>query len=150
MAHTTAGGLGADTRAVARSITSSKQNLLLLFVPVAVALDAAGAPDTWLFIASALAIVPLAGLIGRATQQPAARLAEPLFGDRAADRLRGRAMVLAPHAPRRLQHRLARTRAGGRRAVGDRVGRAAGNRDRADRGRGRDPGRVGRAVRAQP
>ena len=47
---------------------------LLLAVPVAVALAAWQAPAVWVFVASGLAIVPLAGLMGRATESLAERL----------------------------------------------------------------------------
>jgi Ca2+:H+ antiporter len=56
-------------------------NLLLVFVPVAVALEHL-APERALaiFAASALAIVPLAGWMGRATEQLAARMGEGVGG----------------------------------------------------------------------
>ena len=44
-------------------------NLLLVFIPIAVALDWYGANPVAVFVVSALAIVPLAGLMGRATEQ---------------------------------------------------------------------------------
>jgi Ca2+:H+ antiporter len=44
-------------------------NLLLVFIPIAVALDWYGASPVVVFAVSALAIVPLAGLMGRATEQ---------------------------------------------------------------------------------
>ena len=44
-------------------------NLLLVFIPIAVALDWYGVSPIAVFAASALAIVPLAGLMGRATEQ---------------------------------------------------------------------------------
>jgi Ca2+:H+ antiporter len=44
-------------------------NLLLVCVPVAVGLDWYGANPILIFVVSALAIVPLAGLMGRATEQ---------------------------------------------------------------------------------
>lgn len=44
-------------------------NLLLVFVPVALALEQFHANPILVFVASALAIVPLAGLMGRATEQ---------------------------------------------------------------------------------
>jgi Ca2+:H+ antiporter len=53
---------------------------LLLALPVAVALWAAGAPGLWVFAASALAIVPLAGLMGRATENLAETLGAGLGG----------------------------------------------------------------------
>lgn len=42
--------------------------LLLLFVPVAAVLELAHASPSWIFATSAAAIVPLAGLMGRATE----------------------------------------------------------------------------------
>lgn len=44
---------------------------LLILVPVAIVLQLVGAGHTWIFIASALALVPLAGLLGDATEQVA-------------------------------------------------------------------------------
>jgi Ca2+:H+ antiporter len=43
-------------------------NLLLVFIPIAVALDWYGANPVMVFAAAALAIVPLAGLMGRSTE----------------------------------------------------------------------------------
>ncbi len=42
---------------------------LLVLVPVSVALNLAGGPDLAIFVTSAAAILPLAGLIGRSTEQ---------------------------------------------------------------------------------
>jgi Ca2+:H+ antiporter len=47
---------------------------LLVFVPVAIGLELAHAGPTWVFATSALAIIPLAGLMGRATESLAAHL----------------------------------------------------------------------------
>ncbi len=47
--------------------------LLVPLIPVALALDIAGAPATAVFAASALGIVPTAALMGRATEELAAR-----------------------------------------------------------------------------
>ena len=46
-------------------------NWLLLFIPVALALEHGGASAPWIFFAAALAIVPVAALIVRATEQVA-------------------------------------------------------------------------------
>src|SRR5688572_6900202 len=56
-------------------------NWLLLFVPVAIGLEHF-APEQYLlvFLASALAILPLAGWMGRATEQLATRLGEGVGG----------------------------------------------------------------------
>jgi len=43
-------------------------NLLLVFIPIAVGLDWYGANPVMVFVAAALAIIPLAGLMGRATE----------------------------------------------------------------------------------
>ncbi len=42
-------------------------DLLILFVPIAIALELLHADPTWIFITSALGIVPLAGILGEAT-----------------------------------------------------------------------------------
>jgi Ca2+:H+ antiporter len=55
--------------------------LLLLFVPVAVALEyLAPGQHLWVFLASALAIVPCAGWMGKATEELAARTGEGIGG----------------------------------------------------------------------
>lgn len=54
-------------------------NWLLLFVPASIALKLAHASDTWIFITSALAIIPLAGLIGQATEELSERVG-PAWG----------------------------------------------------------------------
>jgi Ca2+:H+ antiporter len=46
----------------------SPLDLLLVFVPLAAALHHLDAAGTWVFIASGLAIIPLAGLLGEATE----------------------------------------------------------------------------------
>ena len=55
-------------------------NLLLVFVPVAFYLEFTHAPGTWIFVASALAILPLAGLMGRATEELAVRAGSTVGG----------------------------------------------------------------------
>ena len=52
-----------------RILFGSKLNVLLALIPVSLALDWLDVGDVWVFIASALAVVPLAGLIGYATEQ---------------------------------------------------------------------------------
>src|SRR3954453_12751038 len=47
--------------------------LLVPFIPIAVALDAAGASPTIIFTASALGVVPTAALMGKSTEELAAR-----------------------------------------------------------------------------
>ncbi|MBI3969666.1 MAG: calcium/proton exchanger [Chloroflexi bacterium] len=55
---------------VARHVLlGSKLNLLLLFIPVALTLEWLHLGDVWVFVSAALAIVPLAGMIGYATEQ---------------------------------------------------------------------------------
>jgi Ca2+:H+ antiporter len=49
------------------------QYLLALFIPAAVALDLANASDTLVFFSSALALVPAAAVMGRATEEAAGR-----------------------------------------------------------------------------
>jgi Ca2+:H+ antiporter len=49
-------------------------NLLLIFVPIAVLLRFTGASPTFIFLSSALAIVPLAAWLGRATEELASHL----------------------------------------------------------------------------
>ena len=54
--------------------------LLLVFVPIAAALELAHANPPWIFGASALAIIPLAGLMGRATESLSERVGPGLGG----------------------------------------------------------------------
>src|SRR5256885_9957121 len=49
-------------------------NLLLVFVPVSIALEVFHADPMLLFISSALAIIPLASLMGKATEQLTSRV----------------------------------------------------------------------------
>jgi Ca2+:H+ antiporter len=56
-------------------------SLLLLFVPVAVVLEyLAPGQHLWIFLASALAIVPCAGWMGKATEELATRTGEGIGG----------------------------------------------------------------------
>ena len=57
----------------AKSSYLTPLNLMLLAMPAAVAVKLAGVGGTWLFVASAVGIIPLAGLIGKATEALAAR-----------------------------------------------------------------------------
>ncbi len=61
-------------------VAENKLNLLLLFVPVAVVVQILHLPRLWLFGVSALAIIPLAGLIGEATEQLAHRTGAAVGG----------------------------------------------------------------------
>ncbi|WP_205678913.1 calcium/proton exchanger [Aquisphaera insulae] len=54
--------------------------LLLLALPAAIVLRFSGAPPIWLFVASSLAIIPLAGLMGEATEQLAHRMGPGIGG----------------------------------------------------------------------
>ena len=57
-----------------------KLNFLLLFVPVAFGLDWFGADSTLVFACSGLAIVPLASLMGKATESIAVYIGPTLGG----------------------------------------------------------------------
>jgi Ca2+/H+ antiporter len=65
-------------------------SVLLLFVPVAVALEYL-APDQhlWVFLASALAIVPCAGWMGKATEALAALVLGQVWGDGQSNWIKG-------------------------------------------------------------
>ena len=71
-----------ESRAMTRFV--SKENwllLLLVFIPVALLLEYVfHAAELWVFLASAAAIIPLAALMGRATEQLAERLGEGVGG----------------------------------------------------------------------
>ena len=51
-----------------KPIIENPMNLLLPVAVVAVILNAVGAPPLWILITSALAMIPVAGLIGEATE----------------------------------------------------------------------------------
>ena len=53
---------------------------LLVAAPIAIGLRLAGAGPIWLFVAACVAIIPLAGLMGRATEQLAERLGPGIGG----------------------------------------------------------------------
>lgn len=53
---------------------------LLIFVPIAIVLELLHADPVWIFIASALAIIPLAGLMGKATEHLATHLGAGIGG----------------------------------------------------------------------
>jgi Ca2+:H+ antiporter len=55
-------------------------HLLLLAVPATIVLRLAGAPPIWLFVGSGLAIIPLAGLMGKATEQLSEKLGPGIGG----------------------------------------------------------------------
>lgn len=55
-------------------------NLLLVFIPVAIVLKLRHAPETWIFVTSAAAIIPLAGLMGRSTELLAERVGPGIGG----------------------------------------------------------------------
>ena len=55
-------------------------NLLLVFVPVSVVLDLAHGPPLAIFITACLAIIPLAGLMGTATDELAKHLGPTIGG----------------------------------------------------------------------
>ncbi|MPY68031.1 calcium/proton exchanger [Deinococcus sp. SDU3-2] len=55
-------------------------NVLLIFLPVAVLLEITGGNPTLIFISAALAILPLAGIMGNATEQLAVRAGSTVGG----------------------------------------------------------------------
>ncbi|TAK23380.1 MAG: calcium/proton exchanger [Chloroflexota bacterium] len=54
---------------VLQFLTESRLNILVVFLPVALVLRLSGGSDVLVFVASALAIIPLAGIIGHATDE---------------------------------------------------------------------------------
>lgn len=55
-------------------------NSLLVFIPVTIVLELLKAEPVWIFVSSCLAIIPLAGLMGKATEHLAARVGEGIGG----------------------------------------------------------------------
>lgn len=60
------------------TLLSSYLNILLIFVPVAIAVQAAGVNPTIVFAMNAIAIVPLAGLLSHATESVAAEMGDTI------------------------------------------------------------------------
>ena len=58
--------------------------LLVPFIPVAIVLELVHASATVIFVTSALGVIPTAALMGRATEELAARSGRPRRGPRAA------------------------------------------------------------------
>jgi Ca2+:H+ antiporter len=75
----TAGPRAAGLPAWLRAIVSSPINILLIAAPVSWGLAAAAHESPWTFIAAALSLIPLAGLIGLGTEQLARRVG-PAWG----------------------------------------------------------------------
>ena len=69
-----------DLKAIVRSIAGRKLNLLLLAAPASWMLRATSPGSPWVFIAAALSLIPLAGLIGAATEELAHRAGPALGG----------------------------------------------------------------------
>ena len=55
-------------------------NWLLVFLPIALVLEFTHANSTWIFVCAALAIIPVAGWMGHATEHLASRLGEGIGG----------------------------------------------------------------------
>jgi len=72
--------LPADLRTACGQIVRLPLYWLLAAMPAAVALDWFGAGGLWVFLVSALAIIPLAGLMGRATENLAEKLGAGVGG----------------------------------------------------------------------
>ncbi|KAL7417354.1 Sodium/calcium exchanger protein-domain-containing protein [Mrakia frigida] len=72
---------GLTWRVALRNIaTASWFNVMLIFIPVAWALEFSGQSDTLIFVFSFLSIIPLASLLGFATEQVALRVGDSLGG----------------------------------------------------------------------
>ncbi|MDO8672605.1 MAG: calcium/proton exchanger [Dehalococcoidia bacterium] len=67
-------------RDLGQFLRQSRLNVLLIFVPISLILELAHAWEVWVFAAAALAIVPLAGLIGQATEEIAEHTGPGLGG----------------------------------------------------------------------
>ena len=61
-------------------MTASWFNVLLIFIPVAWAMEFSHQSDTVIFVFSMLAIIPLASMLGFATEQLALRVGDSLGG----------------------------------------------------------------------
>ena len=63
-----------------RFVFESWLNVLLIFVPISVFFEVIHADPTWVFFVSAMGIIPLAGMLGTATEQLTARVGAGLGG----------------------------------------------------------------------
>ena len=70
-------GTAAPTR---KSFKIDPLNYLLIAAPVAIALEAMHASPVWIFIVACVAVIPLAGLMGRATESLAETLGPGIGG----------------------------------------------------------------------
>jgi Ca2+:H+ antiporter len=61
-------------------VLGNKLNVLLVFIPIALVLDLVHFGEVWVFVTAALAIVPLAGLIGHATEELSLRAGPGIGG----------------------------------------------------------------------
>jgi len=64
----------------ARALAGNRLNWLIVLLPIAIWLERTHASPLWVFVTSALAVIPLAGLIGEATEELALRLGPGLGG----------------------------------------------------------------------
>lgn len=68
-------------RGVAQAMLDAMLMWLLVFVPVTIALEfLRPQAHTWIFLSACLSVIPLAGLLGRATEEIAERLGEGIGG----------------------------------------------------------------------
>lgn len=72
--------MNATWRAVLHTLRTEPLYWLLAALPVAVGLELAHAGPAWIFLVSAVAIIPLAGLMGRATENLAATMGAGIGG----------------------------------------------------------------------
>lgn len=63
---------------VRRAVFNSWVNVLLIFIPIGIAVEAAGLPPAVVFAMNAVAVVPLAGLLAYATESVASQLGDTL------------------------------------------------------------------------
>ncbi len=64
----------------AKSLLKPSLDWLLICVPIAIAMRVLGSSPTWLFIVACLAVIPLAGWMGKATEHLAEKVGEGIGG----------------------------------------------------------------------
>ncbi|MHB1134417.1 MAG: calcium/proton exchanger [Chloroflexota bacterium] len=72
--------LPSQREALSHFVLGNRLNLLLLFIPISIALWLANAGQIWVFLASGVAIIPLAALISNSTEQLGARSGPGIAG----------------------------------------------------------------------
>ena len=95
---------------IMKFLRANPLSLLLVFVPVSAVLELVHANATWIFAASALAIIPLAGLMGKATEHLSEKMGAGIGGLLNASFGNAAELIIALMALRRGLHEVVKRR----------------------------------------